>query len=297
MSNKRIVDFTVGRRQIIDLAAYVRPLEVESTHNPEIQKQAAKLLVGGIGGIHSSVISVLADPAMIGCFFRLPDFTDWERVWFLIALSHMLGEPHHNANGSVHQQLTTTSSDEHLANDRNSVAAGSKAVEVHSDGLPRFETRLSYDYVLLYCYRLHGCSGGNSTFMHMHDLPNYQNWANDPIGRTDFRFLSYARGTEPWPGMTVIEASGPLFWENDGDYHWYLLTRFLRGVSIEQEDFLARLDKAVLSSGKIVEKPLPPGAIWVVNNRKVLHGRTAFEVGPEYLRRFLRIRVWRSQLA
>ncbi len=154
------------------------------------------------------------------------------------------------------------------------------------------------DYVGLLCLRT-ACSGGLSQMVSALSVHNILRQSHPAALETLYQPFHIDRrgGVRPGEGPTAL---APVFERRGRE----LLCRYLRywihaghdraGVPLtaEQRDALDTLDRVAADPALRVEFALQPGQIYFINNRWLLHNRTAFEdhAKPE-LRRHL-VRLW-----
>jgi protein CsiD len=150
------------------------------------------------------------------------------------------------------------------------------------------------DFLLIVKATESGGTGGRIRLLHIDDFTSLQEFVSDPLAFEPLGWgydTSLAPQTERFQLRSTPVVRAPVFTLHNGQLCIrYTDPRFRRPGSVEQAQFLAKLESAIASDASNVPAfNLPVHGIYMVNNRWILHGREGFTTTDGFERRLLRL--------
>ena len=136
-------------------------------------------------------------------------------------------------------------------------------------------------------------SGGRIRLLHIDDFRELPRFLDSPFASLDLEWKGDALLAPPTEIQRLRRTPGvfaPVFTPGrNGCEIRFTDSRFRRPLSLEHMSYLESLGDAIeAQAAEMEEFDLPVGALYVVNNRRVLHGRSGFENKPGFRRTIVR---------
>ena len=232
----------------------------------------------------SKLINSIIRDRKLGCFIIgpkniSPKISDTFLVKLSTAISHLLGNPNHDAMAGKYYARF------HVKHEDASDSYLRKAyinMDLHTDGTYVKEIT---DWLLMTKIEEKNVSGGETTMLHLDDWEHCEELFKDPVAKQNFIWSS------PRSKNIGYKIEHPVFTKDkDGRPQISYIDQFPEPKNMEQGLFLQSLSDGLEESNKKIIIKLPVGSSIIANNYFWLHGRKPFEEHKELSRELLRIR-------
>lgn len=150
------------------------------------------------------------------------------------------------------------------------------------------------DFLLVAKSAERGGSGGMIRLLHIEDFTRLDEFLADPLAYTPL-YWRYdpllGPQEEQFMLRDVPRVYAPVFSKvREQICVRFTDFRFRRPSSVAQAQYLERLGNALQNDAETTSSfKLPEGGLYIINNRRMLHGREGFTTTPEFCRRLIRI--------
>jgi len=286
-SSERIIEFTIPDNTIDKFLASVDKIDVEELNFIPFKRYiCAKHFCDSQENDDLDRIVKTVSDYDTGCaaINSRSNLNSAQYIKISTAISHLLSQPISEPSGNYYG-LTTVQHDDNPAL---KILDPYQTFALHTDGVFMDNP---VDWLMMMKTGEEHAVGGNSRLLHIADFTKFEEFKNEPHGSTifDFGLEQYDKRFEIFSRVSnMTKGRSRLLDQVQGQRRVKFVDQFVLPRTIEQADYIDRLQKSMESSAAVTEFPLPIGTMIVLNNNVWLHGRAPFERNPQLRRTLLR---------
>jgi protein CsiD len=255
---------------------------------PFAKRELSRLLLTFLGeSFKDDVLSVLQDYEKGGLIVNLQALPNLKhRLWFITALSFLIGNPRSDANGShlAHFEMTD------LRKDDPPLLNPYFILPFHTDGT-FFEG--DTDWILMLKTIEEEVIGGESNLLHLEDWAEWERFKQHKLANHRFIFRGpsnsdYRRKDIGSRGDTG-EVERPFFFTHLDNSAFRFTFQWVHPRNTEEAKFIRDMHISLMHEMKLNVFPLAVNELYCVNNRIWLHGRLSMQPSNNLRREAYRI--------